>query len=77
LHGLCTYGFLGRAVLKHACANDPARLKSLSVRFNKPVWPGDVLSTQGFDVGAGRYVLQTSVVGRPDAVLTSAWAEVA
>jgi len=36
-----------------------------------------VLSTQGFDIGAGRYVLQTSVVGRPDAVLTSAWAEVA
>jgi acyl dehydratase len=77
LHGLCTYGFVGRALLKHACGGDPARLKSLSVRFSKPVWPGDVLSTQGFDVGAGRYVLQTSVVGRPDAVLTSAWAEVA
>jgi acyl dehydratase len=77
LHGLCTYGFVGRALLKHACAGDPARLKSLSVHFRKPVWPGDVLTTQGFDVGGGRYVLQTSVVGRPDAVLTSAWAEVA
>lgn len=77
LHGLCTYGFVGRALLKHACGGDPARLKSFSAQFRKPVWPGDVLSTQGFDVGAGRYVLQTSVVGRPDAVLTSAWAEVA
>jgi acyl dehydratase len=77
LHGLCTYGFVGRALLKHACGWDPARLKALSVQFRKPVWPGDVLSTQGFDVGAGRYVLQTSVVGRPEAVLTSAWAEVA
>jgi acyl dehydratase len=77
LHGLCTYGFVGRAVLEHACGGDPARLKALGVQFRKPVWPGDVLSTQGFDVGTGRYVLQTSVVGRPDAVLTSAWAEVA
>lgn len=77
LHGLCTYGFVGRALIKHACGGDPARLKSFSAQFRKPVWPGDVLSTQGFDVGAGRYVLQTSVVGRPDAVLTSAWAEVA
>jgi acyl dehydratase len=77
LHGLCTYGFVGRALVKHACAGDPARLRAFGVQFRKPVWPGDVLSTQGFDVGGGRYVLQTSVVGRPDQVLTSAWAEVA
>lgn len=77
LHGLCTYGFVGRALLEHACGGNPARLKAFGVQFRKPVWPGDVLSTQGFDVGSGRYVIQTSVVGRPDAVLTSAWAEVA
>jgi len=76
LHGLCTYGFVGRALLEHACAGDPARLKSYSVQFRKPVWPGDVLITEGFHVGGGRYVLQTSVQGRPDPVLTSAWAEV-
>jgi len=77
LHGLCTYGFVGRALLQHACAGDPGRLKSFSVQFRKPVWPGDVLVTQGFHVGSGRYVLQTGVAGRPDPVLTSAWAEVA
>ena len=47
------------------------------MQFRKPVWPGDVLDTQGFATGDGRYVLQTSVKGRPDPVLTSAWAEVA
>lgn len=77
LHGLCTYGFVGRALLEHACGGDPARLKTFSVQFRKPVWPGDVLSTKGYDVGGGRYALDTTVVGRPDAVLTSAWAEVA
>jgi acyl dehydratase len=77
LHGLCTYGFVGRALLQHACGGDPARLKAFGVQFRKPVWPGDVLATKGYAVGGGRYALETSVVGRPDPVLTSAWAEVA
>jgi len=77
LHGLCTYGFVGRALIQHACGGDPARLKSYSVQFRKPVWPGDVLSTQGFALSGGRVLLETSVVGRPEPVLTSAWAEVA
>ena len=76
LHGLCTYGFVGRALIQHACGGDPGRLRAFGVQFRKPVWPGDVLSTKGFDVGGGRYALETSVVGRPDPVLTSAWAEV-
>jgi acyl dehydratase len=76
LHGLCTYGFVGRALIQHACGGDPARLKAYGVQFRKPVWPGDVLSTQGFALGDGRIVLETSVVGRPEPVLTSAWAEV-
>ncbi len=77
LHGLCTFGFVGRAILQQACAGDATRLKRFSVQFRKPVWPGDVLCTEGFDVGGGRYVIQTSVQGRPDPVLTSAWIEVA
>jgi len=77
LHGLCTFGFVGRALLQHACGADPGKLKSFSVQFRKPVWPGDVLCTEGFDVGNGRYVIHTRVKGRPDLVLTSAWAEVA
>src|SRR3954463_3055160 len=27
LHGLCTYGFVARAVIRHACAGDASRLK--------------------------------------------------
>src|SRR5690606_4177979 len=44
LHGMCTYGFVGRAVLG-LVDNDPARLKSLKVRFSSPVLPGDLLRT--------------------------------
>ena len=43
LHGLCTYGFTGRALLHTLCGGDPARFKSMDGRFSKPVYPGDSL----------------------------------
>src|SRR5690606_20305472 len=39
LHGLCTFGYLGRAVLHQACGGDPSRLRALAGQFRKPVWP--------------------------------------
>ncbi len=44
LHGLCTYGFTGRALLHTLCDSDPARFKSMRGRFSKPVIPGDSLT---------------------------------
>jgi acyl dehydratase len=44
LHGLCTYGFTGRALLHALCGSDPARFKSMEGRFSKPVFPGETLS---------------------------------
>jgi acyl dehydratase len=43
LHGMCTYGFTGRALLKSLCDGDPARFKSMTGRFTSPVTPGDDL----------------------------------
>ena len=43
LHGLCTYGFTGRALLHSICDGDPSRFKSMDGRFSKPVMPGDEL----------------------------------
>jgi acyl dehydratase len=44
LHGLCTYGFTGRALLHALCGGDPKRFKSMDGRFSKPVIPGDTLT---------------------------------
>lgn len=44
LHGLCSYGFTGRALLHALCGGDPARFKSMDARFSKPVMPGDTLT---------------------------------
>ncbi|AVA38169.1 MaoC/PaaZ C-terminal domain-containing protein [Cupriavidus metallidurans] len=46
LHGLCTYGMAARAVLRHACGGQPARLASLSARFSAPVIPGETLRAE-------------------------------
>ena len=44
LHGLCTWGFTGRALLQTLCDGDPSRFKGMKSRFSKPVIPGDVLT---------------------------------
>jgi acyl dehydratase len=46
LHGMCTYGYTGRALLHAVCGSDPARFTSMEGRFSKPVTPGDELSVQ-------------------------------
>jgi len=44
LHGLCTYGFTGRALLHTLCGSDPKRFLAMDARFSKPVMPGDALT---------------------------------
>jgi acyl dehydratase len=46
LHGLCTYGFTGRALLHELCGSDPGRFESMQGRFSSPVLPGEALTVQ-------------------------------
>jgi acyl dehydratase len=46
LHGLCTYGFTGRALLHAVCGSDPTRFKAIEGRFSHPVMPGDKLDVK-------------------------------
>lgn len=75
LHGLCTFGFVTRAVIAGACDGDPRRLKALGVQFKKPVWPGESLRTVGYAVDS-LIALETFAEDRPEAVVGGAWAEV-
>ena len=43
LHGLCTYGVTGRALLHALCHSDPGRFLSMHGRFSRPTYPGDTL----------------------------------
>ena len=46
LHGLCTYGFAGRAVLAGLCEGEAARFAGFSARFADQLYPGEALRTQ-------------------------------
>jgi acyl dehydratase len=75
LHGLCTYGFAGRAILAGACNGDPARLRSFGARFAGVVYPGDTLTTRGWRIADQRFVVTvTTQDGRQ--VLSNSVAEV-
>jgi acyl dehydratase len=76
LHGLCTYGYMTRAVIRGACEGDPGRLKKLAAQFKKPVWPGERLRTLGYRLDDGRIALVAYAQGRSEAVVGSAWAEI-
>lgn len=76
LHGLCTYGFVARAIIKNAAGGDATRLRSFSAQFRKPVWPGDTIVTQGYTLSEGKVVVVASVKERSEAVLTNAWAQI-
>lgn len=76
LHGLCTYGVAGRAVLRGCCGNDPARLKSLQVRFSSPVYPGETIRTEMWPQGE-RVSFRARVLERDVVVLNNGLATVA
>jgi acyl dehydratase len=59
LHGLCTYGFTGRALLHAMCDSDPAKFRSMEGRFASPVFPGEELTIEMWNEGAGECIFQT------------------
>ena len=58
LHGLCSFGHVGRAVLAEYCGNDPLLMSGMSVRFSGVVYPGDTIITDMWDEGNGKVIVQ-------------------
>ena len=59
LHGLCTFGFTGRALLHTLCDSDPSRFTSMDGRFSSPVFPGESLTVNMW-VDGDEAVFQTT-----------------
>lgn len=77
LHGLCTYGYIGRAVLEQECGGDPSKLKLFAGRFSKPVWPGETLVVSGWREES-RVIVQAGTKEHPEEpVFSNAWVEIA
>ena len=76
LHGLCSFGVAGRAVLRACCANDPSRLKQFQLRFSAPVFPGETIRTEIWRDGT-TVSFRARVVERDAVVLSNGRATIA
>ncbi|AKK25480.1 MaoC/PaaZ C-terminal domain-containing protein [Mycobacterium sp. EPa45] len=59
LHGLCTYGVAGRALVATVGGGDASNITSMSSRFTSPVYPGETLFTSIWALGSGTAVFRT------------------
>ena len=75
LHGLCTLGLAGHAVLKTYCEYDTARFKSLRLRFSAPVYPGETIRTEMWKDGTN-ISFQARAVERDVIVLNNGLVEI-
>jgi acyl dehydratase len=76
LHGLCTFGVVGRALLDAVCGNDPSKLRKMQVRFSAPVFPGETIVTEFWKEGGGVVSFRAKVKQRDLVVINNGRAEV-
>jgi len=77
MHGLCTFGVAGHALLRTLCAYDPARLKRMQVRFSSPVFPGETVRTEIWREGGSSFGFRCRIVERDVVAINNGFAEVA
>ncbi|WP_096671784.1 MaoC/PaaZ C-terminal domain-containing protein [Polaromonas sp. AET17H-212] len=75
LHGLCTYGIVGHAVIKSFCGYDASRLTGLQVRFSSPIYPGETIRVEMWK-SAGVVSLRAKVLERDLVVLSNGRADI-
>lgn len=76
LHGLCTYGVAGYALLALCCDQAPDRLRAMDARFTSPVYPGETIRTEVWRDGAIA-AFRCTAVERNQVVIDNGRAEIA
>ena len=77
LHGLATYGIAGHAILKSRCDYAANRLRRLDCRFSAPVYPGESIVTEIWNLTERTFAFRCLVAERDLVVLNNGYAEIA
>lgn len=75
LHGSCTYGVAGHAILRTICGYDAMKLKRLDVRFTSPVFPGETLRIEMWHEPESVTTFRCRALERDAVVLDNGYAE--
>ncbi|MCA9714449.1 MAG: SDR family NAD(P)-dependent oxidoreductase [Myxococcales bacterium] len=75
LHGLCTFGHVGRHVINAFADGDPRLMKSIDARFADSVFPGERLVTEMWKDGDRRVIVRAKVKERDSVVISNAAVE--
>jgi acyl dehydratase len=76
LHGLCTFGIVGRALLAGCVGWQPERIRSLRGRFLAPVYPGETIRTEMWLNGSTAVWLRARSIERDIVVFGHGYAEI-
>ena len=76
LHGLCTFGVAGHALLRTLCGYEPQRLRRMRLRFSAPVFPGETVRTEIWREGGGSFGFRCHVVERDVICINNGLAEI-
>ncbi|MBK8021671.1 MAG: MaoC family dehydratase N-terminal domain-containing protein [Chloroflexi bacterium] len=75
LHGLSTFGFSARHVVRAFAENDISRFRAIKARFVKHVFPGETLITEMWRESETRIQFQTRVAERDAIAISSAYVD--
>ncbi|HEX4586039.1 MAG TPA: MaoC/PaaZ C-terminal domain-containing protein [Burkholderiaceae bacterium] len=75
LHGMCSYGIAGRAIIALVCDNDPARLRRLDLRFASPLFPGETVRIELWIEAPGRAAFRARARERNELILNNGLAQ--
>ncbi|RJP32160.1 MAG: 3-alpha,7-alpha,12-alpha-trihydroxy-5-beta-cholest-24-enoyl-CoA hydratase [Actinobacteria bacterium] len=71
LHGLCTFGVAGKAVLQAYCDNDPTLFRAMKVRFSRHVFPGETIVTEMWQTAPDTVIIRCKAAERDEYCLTN------
>lgn len=76
LHGRCSFGVAGHAILRSVCGYRPERLRAMTARFTTPVFPGETLRTELWNAPGG-VLFRTRIIERDLIALDNGYAAIA